>query len=202
LNLSEIINLDSSLPIKSLNRGEFLYAEGDQPNHVYYLVDGIVGLSYNTENGKNTFLRIFKEGDLIGHRSFFAEETHHATALALTEIKVKIISHQACEKICSDQPDILKSILKSLAKDLASAEIRLATVQDKSVIKRVAEALLFLKIKDPLMAWKGKEIADFASTTPESVARVISKLESSKIIEKNGRSINILDEEKLKDFTN
>jgi CRP-like cAMP-binding protein len=200
LNLTEIINLDTSLPVKCLNKGEFLYAEGDHPKYVYLLVEGIVGLSYNTENGKNTFLRIFKEGDLIGHRSFFAEETYHATALALTDIKVKVISHQACENICSDKPDILKSILKNLAKDLASAEVRLATVQDKTVTKRVAEALLFLKIKDPLIPWKGKEIADFASTTPESVARVISKLENSNIIKKNGRSINILDEEKLKNF--
>ncbi len=200
MSLSNIVKLDTSLPVKVLTKGAFVYHEGDAPDHVYYLLDGVVGLSYNTENGKSTFLRIFKENDHMGHRSFFAQEPHHATAFALTDIKVKVISKEACDQLCSESPEILKTIMKTLARDLAQTEIRLASVQDKTVTKRVAEALLFLKIKDPEIKWKGKDIADFASTTPESVARVISKLEKAKIIEKNGRSIDILSEEDLKNF--
>src|SRR5690606_39410974 len=71
-------------PRKEVKRGEIIYSEGDHPQYVWVVEQGMLGLFHIAENGKETFLRVFGKGYLLGHRSLIAGENYHASAVALT----------------------------------------------------------------------------------------------------------------------
>ncbi len=182
---------------KRLKRGEILYHEGDNPENIYFIKNGLVGLFYISESGKETFFRVFGSGDILGHRSFFAEEPYHASSVALSDTKLISITKKECTKICSEKPNLMMSLLKQTARDLGKAELRMAGLLDKTAQQRVSESLVFLKLKYPNQVWTRKEIAEYSGTTFETVTRVMTNLESSGLIQKSGRDFIILDPEKL-----
>ncbi len=189
-------NLEKAREIH-LNRGDFLYHEGETPQELYFLTKGIVGLFHLSESGKETFLRVFGENNLIGHRTYFAEEDYHASAMALSPSVIKVITTEQCNEICLKNPELLKQVTKSLAKDVGSAELRLAGLQDKTAEKRIKESLVFLKHKYPKKVWTRKEIAEYSCSTYETVTRVMTKLENKSIICKEGRDYKILNLDKM-----
>lgn len=182
---------------KYLKRGEILYHEGDLPQNIFFIKKGLVGLFYISESGKETFFRVFGPGDILGHRSYFAEEPYHASSIALSEIDYILVSTSECSKICNERPDLVMNVLKQTARDLGRAELRMAGLLDKSAQGRVSESLVYLKLKYPDQVWTRKEIAEYSGTTFETVTRVMTNLEGKGLIQKSGRDFKLLDPEKL-----
>lgn len=182
-----------------LKRSQILYNEGDLPEKVYFIEQGLVGLFHISESGKETFLRVFGKQSILGHRSFFAGEPYHATAIALAPTKLISISVQECNRICESSPGLLKQVTAQLAKELGQSELRIAGLQDKTAPRRIVEALVYLKLKFPDHVWTRKEIAEYSGSTFETVARVMSSLEKQSLIKKDGRDFIIPDPEMLLD---
>ena len=98
-------------------------------------------------------------------------------------------------------PSGYRAIVQALARELRQAEIRIASLSEKDVTARVAEALIYLKKVDPLHLWTRKEIADFCGSTTATVIRVLARLESSGVIRQEGRSILFRNEQALLDLS-
>jgi CRP-like cAMP-binding protein len=186
---------------KTVKRGEIIYHEGDPPEGLYFVEEGLVGLFHVAENGKETFLRVFSKDCIFGHRSYFAETPYHASSVALTKTELVIISKEECHKICESRPDLLKELIKMLAKDLGAAELRMAGLQDKTANARIAESLVYLKLKHPHQVWTRKEVAEYSGSTFETVTRVMTSLSEKGLIKKEGRDFTIFDPEKLLSFS-
>ena len=182
---------------KVFKRSDYLYREGDSPKSLYIINSGLVGLFHTSESGKETFLRVFSTGSIFGHRSYFAKENYHASAIALTKTEITIISSEQCDEICHSQPALLKQMVSLMAKDLGEAELRLSGALDKSANRRIAESLIYLKLKYPQQIWTRKEIADFSGSTFETVTRVMTILSQRDLIIKEGRDFNIPETDKL-----
>ncbi|MCR9204427.1 MAG: Crp/Fnr family transcriptional regulator [Halobacteriovoraceae bacterium] len=182
---------------QTFKRNEIIYHEADSPKYLYFIVSGIVGLFHISQEGKETFFRVFGKGDMLGHRSYFAEEPYHASAVALTSVKVAVISTEECNRICEENPRLIKKVTSMMARDLGQAELRMAGLVDKTANKRIAESLVYLKLKHPEYVWTRKEIGEYSGSTFETVTRVMSLLEKNSLIEKQGRDFKILDPEKL-----
>lgn len=181
----------------SFKRGQIIYHEGDSPKQLYFILSGLVGLFHVSETGKETFFRVFGKDDIFGHRSFFAEEPYHASAIALSPVDIVAISRDECNRICEQNPQLIKSMVAQMARDLGQAEMRMAGLRDKTAHKRITESLVFLKLKHPNHIWTRKEIAEFSGSTFETVTRVMTLLEQKKLISKKGRDFIILDQDRL-----
>ncbi len=188
---------NTSVKKLKLKRGQIIYHQGDDPKELFLVDSGVIGLFHISENGKETFLRVFNKDCIFGHRSFFAESPYHATSIALTECEISVISKDACDEICAKEPGLLKMLTKSIAKNLADAELRLAGLLDKSANQRIVESLIFFKLKYPEKVWTRKEIADFCGSTYETVTRVMTELNENGLIRKQGRDFDILNIEAL-----
>lgn len=182
---------------KIYKRNQIIYHEGDMPESLYFVDNGLIGLFHIAESGKETFLRVFGDRCIFGHRSFFASEKYHATTIALADSRVKVLPLSKCNQFLEAHPEKLKAILKKIAIDLGTAEIRLAGQQDKSTNQRIAESLIFLKFKYPDVVWTRKEIGEYSCSSHESVARFMTKYEELGFIKKLGRDFEILNKEKL-----
>lgn len=182
---------------QTFKRNQIIYHEGDQAKNLHFIVSGLVGLFHISEDGKETFFRVFGKDDIFGHRSYFANETYHASSVALTPVTIAVISSEECDRICSQKPDLIKNIIKIMAHDLGKAELRMAGLLDKTAHKRISESLVYLKLKHPNYVWTRKEIGEYSGSSFETVARVMTILENKGHIEKQGRDFKILDHEKL-----
>ena len=186
---------------KEFKRGQIIYNEGDNPESLYLIEEGLVGLFHIGESGKESFLRVFGKDCIFGHRSYFAEEPYHGTSMALSPVKFQILSKDQANKIFLQHPELLKDMTKILARDLGAAELRMSGLQDKSAGQRIIESLIFLKYKYPDQVWTRKEIAEYSGTTFETVTRLMSKLDEENLIEKKGRDFSIVDDLKLLNYS-
>lgn len=203
MNLFDIIKpILTSLPIKNLKKSENLYSEGEEAKYIYIVQSGIIGLFHLSEGGKETFLRVFGCHAILGHRTYFANETYHANAIALSNVVLRVISIHEFEKLYGENTDLLLAVTRIIAKDLKEAELRLSNLQDKSAHLRVTESLVYLKLKYPHQVWTRQQIAEYAFSTNETVTRTMTKLEQMNLIEKVGRDYKIFNPEKLLNLSN
>ncbi len=181
----------------TFKKNEIIYHEGDFPEYLYFIESGVVGLFHISDSGKETFFRVFGKNDILGHRSYFAEEPYHASSIALSPVTLAVITKDECLRICSENPSLLREVTARMARDLGHAELRMAGLLDKTVHKRVAESLLYLKLKHPNYTWSRREVAEYSGSTTETVSRVMTSLEGKNLIKKEGRDFIILDEQGL-----
>ncbi len=183
-----------------LKRGETLYRVGDAPTGFHFIQCGIIGLWASGPTGNEYLIRLAKTGQYVGHRSLFAEEVHHATAIALEDTTIISVSKEVIFHVIQIFPKISLLILETIAKELKHAELGRVSIADKNVIARVAESVLYLKERFPEHMWTRREIAEFCGSTTPTVIRALKKLETDGIIQQAGRTIKILKREALLDL--
>lgn len=197
MKYEKIFDTFSNGVTRKLKKGDILYNEGSMPEGVFLIKTGLIGLFHVAPNGKETFLRVFGEGNTIGHRSYFASEVYHASSIALAPTTVEYLSQDKFEEFIKENPEFIRDVLTQVSQDLGLAELRMSGLHDKTAASRIVESILFLKLKYPQQLWTRKNIADFSGSTFETVTRVLNKLEKSNEITKNGRDFTINDPERL-----
>lgn len=182
---------------KRCSRGEFIYRSGNQPQALYLVRKGLVGASLITPKGSQHLLRLFHAGDYFGHRSLFARQPYHVDSLCLEDAELIQINKNQVFALCDQHPELLYNQVHTLAVQLGLAEIIRVDMHEKMAVQRVAEALVYLLDFDPQHRWTRREIAEFCSTTTETVIRCVGNLKQQGLITQQGRKIIILDRPQL-----
>lgn len=182
---------------KQVRRSEVLYRAGDSANSLYLLEKGLIGLVFYSEAGGEHLLRIFGRGQYLGHRSLFAEEAHHATAVALENSHLICIPSHCVYSLLDRYPSLSRMFLKNLASELRQSEIQRVSVIASEVEARVASALIYIQSIDEDHHWTRKEIADFIGSTGPTVTKVLLGFRKRGWIEFAARKILIRDKRSL-----
>jgi CRP-like cAMP-binding protein len=160
----------------------------------------VIKLESLTSGGKIHFLRVVTEGGVLGYRSLFSGGPYRASAIVQEDADICLIPKDVVLKVMSDYPEFMMRIVSRLSVELREAESRLESLVDKEAPARVAEAVLYFKEHLPAQTWTRKELAAWAGTTPETVMRVLAKLEEQGLIRQQGRVITIVERQKLLEF--
>ncbi|WP_347358436.1 Crp/Fnr family transcriptional regulator [Bdellovibrio sp.] len=182
---------------KKFKRGDIIYRAGETPRNIYFVESGLVGLGLWGESGKDHLVRLFREGQIFGHRSLFANETYHATATVIDEAEVRIMNKAEIREQMKGNCDLAEKLLETLAKELRQAEAKQLVLSEKDAPARIAEAVVYLKELHPDYDWTRQEIADFCGTTTPTVIRTLARFVEDGLLEQKGREIIILDKERL-----
>lgn len=189
--------LDSKKSVKKIKKGEYLYRLGDEPLFIYIVEKGLVGLTYTGIKGDEHLLRIFKPGKVHGHRSIFAKEKYHSSAVALEDSEVSVIPKECLFEMIRQKPEVAFHFLKTLAIELKEAEVKLISQSEKDVAGRIADALIYLTEHYPEHRWTRREIAEFCGSTTATVIKVMAKFEEKSWISQEGRKFTILKKKNL-----
>jgi CRP-like cAMP-binding protein len=173
-------------------RGDHIYKASEAPLGLYFIKSGLVSLVMGGESGSELLLRLFKPGQILGHRALFAHEKYHASAIALESTTILFLSQPDVKSLIRNQCDLAETLLNLLAVDLRIAEEKLLSLTEKDVTTRIAETLIYLKEMFPDHNWTRQEIANYCGSTAATVIRTLSKFEEDGLIEQNGRQISIL----------
>jgi len=178
---------------------------------MYCIRSGIVKITQVGNADKESIVRLAKAGDIVGRRTLFSEESYQATATAIQETSVCFYDKKFIKKIVKNEPSVAYNMISTLGRDLGAAEHRLSSFSQKNVRERLAELLIILKEgygeevdgKTKLnIKLTREEMASIIGTASETLIRFFTELKKENIIEQVGKTIFIVDEEKLLDFAN
>ncbi len=192
-------------------KGHTIFHQGNLPFGLYCVNSGKIKISKVGNDGKESIIRIAKEGDVLGHRSLFSNESYNATATILEDAAICFIDKKFIYKAIQTYPTIAIQLIQKLSREMGAAESMTASMSQKNVRERLAELFLMLKQTYGIQE-KGRtrldikltrdEMASMIGTASETVIRFISEFKEEGILEQEGKVIFIVDEDKLLEFAN
>lgn len=187
--------------------GESIFHQNDDPKGIYCIEHGNILLRGFDAFGHETGFRVIVNGETIGWRSFFAEQPHAATALALTACRVCMISGTDLRMLMRDYPGLMLRFLKTLACDRGPAEGLLLRNPQLPVRIRVINLLLVLSEhvqrtdgNGPtkfLLPLKRQQIASMVGARNETLSRTLAALQEEGLASFKGREVIIPDYDRL-----
>src|SRR5512145_159840 len=91
--------LKSGLTAAFYKKGDFIFKEGDKPTGLICLSDGKVKVFKEGVGGREQIVRLAKPIGFIGYRALFAEENHHASAVAIEDSTVCSVDKDTLYKL-------------------------------------------------------------------------------------------------------
>lgn len=186
---------------------QMIYAEGQRPKAVYYIKSGKVKIYKTNEDGKELIITISGAGDFIGYTYILENIAYKESAEVLEDAEVMTIPKDNFLSLISVDAIIAKQFIKLITHDVLEKEESLLNLAYNSLRKKVAYQIVVMLDKFKTEFNSKKEIklsrenlAQAAGIATESLIRTLSDFKSEKLIDIQGSSIIILNEEKLRNL--
>ena len=180
-------------PSKSL----IIYA-GDQPDVLYYIVDGSVTVLIEDDTGHEIVLAYLNKGDFFGEMGLINEpENRSAFVRARTQCELAEISYGRFRQMAEKDPKILFELASQMAYRLQKTSRKVGDLAFMDVTGRVARTLIDLcKEPDAMTHPDGmqiritrQELGRIVGCSREMVGRVLKTLEEQNLITASGKTI-------------
>ncbi len=172
---------------QKIKAGKTLFAEGDDAETVFEVVQGILKLYKLLPDGRRQIMGFVSTDKLIG---FGDDDIYPYTAEAVTDVILCRYSRNQFDKLLDEVPGFARRVLAARSQDLQSAQDQMLLLGRKTAIERIATFLLNLG-KLQLASSGGAslqvpmtraDIADYLGLTIETVSRSLTKLKRDRII--------------------
>lgn len=212
LESQDLIEVNQHKVMNSYKKGQTIFFQGNPPFGLYCISTGKIKVSKIGNDGKESIVRIAGPGDILGHRSLFSKEPYTATATVIEDSAICFLDKNFIYSIIKSRPEVSLQLIERLSKDMGMAEARSASMSQKSARERLAELFLhFIKsygeeIQNGDVKLNIKlnrdEIASIVGTAHETIIRLISEFKSEGILRQEGKTLIVIDQEKLVEFAN
>lgn len=211
LGIPELDEISHHKVTNVYKKGQNLFVQGNHPFGIYCISKGNIKLTKVGNDGKETIVRIVHGGDILGHRSLFTDDFYSATATAIEDSEVCFIDKKFILMVIKNNPSVALSIINKLSHDMGAAEKKLTSLHQKNVRERLAELILSLKASHGVKVnnrWKielkltREEMATMIGTANETLIRFMSEFKEAGILEQEGKTIFIKNEEELLNWAN
>ncbi|QEC65787.1 response regulator [Panacibacter ginsenosidivorans] len=186
-----------------------IYAEGNHPNKLYYILKGKIKTYKSNEDGKELVTGLFGAGEFIGYIALLEGATYKDTAEAIDETELAVIPKEDFDELLNKNTAVSKKFMELLAGNISEKENQLLGLAYHSLRKKVADALLMLKKKYHhnkaekfTIDMNRESLASMAGTATESFIRTLSDFRHEKIIDITDGIITITDPLKLEQMLN
>lgn len=211
LDNTELATIGQNKVMNGYKKGQTVFFQGNPPFGLYCVNSGKIKISKLGNDGKESIIRVAGPGDVLGHRSLFCNEKFSATATVLEDAAICFIDKKFIYKAIAEKPSISLHLIEKLSRDMGKAEDRSTSMAQKNVRERLAELLLMLKSSYGIQEnkrWKldikltREEMASMIGTASETIIRFISEFRDEGLIEQEGKTIYLLNEEALIETAN
>lgn len=196
-----MIAVDQVIP-----RGKMIFSQGDEALGFYVVISGRVKIFKLSPEGKEQILHIFGTGEPIGEAAVFAGEKFPAYAEALEESRILFFPRPAFVDLIGKNPSVALNMLAVLSKRLRKFAGLVEDLSLKEVPGRLGAYLLLLSeqkkgaIEFDLDVSKN-QLASLLGTIPETLSRILSRMEKEKLIKSEGKRITLLDRNGLEELS-
>jgi CRP/FNR family transcriptional regulator len=186
-------------------KGKTIFLEGDECNGFYIVADGKVKIYKVSFEGKEHILHIYGAGNPFGEVPVFSGRKFPASAQTLLKSHLLFFPRASFVDLISSNPSLALNMLAVLSMRLRRFTVQIENLSLKEVPGRLASYLLYLTEEQgrrdsvTLNISKG-QLASLLGTIPETLSRIIGKMNRQHLIEARGREIKILDFSGMEDL--
>lgn len=184
-------------PVRSYAPGQFIFFQGSEADHFYYVLSGSAKSFISSEAGDERVLTIHRAGDLMGEASFFDRCPRVSSAAALTECRVAAIDRPQLERAFASHPELAFPMLEYLAGTIRLLSAHVDNMSFRPANQRIARYLLEEFDRTSPLSVTQEEIGRAVGVSRVTVNRVLSELEGEKILSVDYRSLKLLDRSAL-----
>ena len=170
--------------IRTYDKGEALFSEGDASDFLYTILSGRTKVVKTIPSGKEVILEIFGPGDPVGAVVAYEDRPYPATAIALEPTSCLLVRRAPFFALLESHPTLVRGFLLGLTQRIVELTRRIPEVAGGRVETRFAH--LFLKLADKMgrsepegtfipMALSRQDLADLTGTTIETCIRIMSR---------------------------
>ncbi len=194
--------LASVVRTRLCQRGEVLFADGEQASGFYVVVSGKVKVYKLSPEGKERILHIVLPGQSFADAAIFADGCFPAYGEALSAAELLFFPKREFLNLLHEHSQLSINMIAGLSKYLRQFTIQIEDLTFRDVPARLARYLVSLKSDSQgllHLPFSKAQLASNLGTTSETLSRTFRKLADEDIISVSGKNIQIMDEDRLYD---
>lgn len=187
---------------RPFSKGDVISRQGDPITHFKYLKSGLVKLYRVTEDGEQQIITITRPFEFISTMSVFGGDNYKYSVAALEDSVVCSVKIDFIKELFLNNSRFALNLFARVSKISEKIIGQTLDIRQKNLAGRVAYVLLYLmrdifksRIFD--IPVSRKEIADFIGMSTANVIRTLSDFKRDGIIRTTGKTIEIVDVDKL-----
>ncbi|MGP8199800.1 MAG: Crp/Fnr family transcriptional regulator [Limisphaerales bacterium] len=200
----DLKNIADVTVVKLLEKGDYLFREGD-PAHGFYIVQrGSVNVHRVTAAGKEQVIHVFRTGDSFAEIAVASPTGYPAEARARKPSQVLLVQKDGFLALLKRQPELALRMLGSMSSHLRVLVGQIEDLTAKDVETRLANWLV-KRCPDPQsdspvniqLAVTKRMLASELGTVSETFSRTLAKFRDQKLLVVKGRMVTVLTPAKL-----
>lgn len=204
LPLPDLQQIAAVTVLKSLEKDQYLFHEGDPAQGFYVVQCGAVNVHRVNAAGKEQIIHVFRAGDSFAEVALAAPTGYPADARALEPTQVLLIQKDGILALLKRQPELALRMLGSMSSHLRVLVGQLEDLTLKDVETRLANWLVKRcpnpqseKPVDIKLTMTKRVLAAELGTVGETFSRTLSKLREQKLLAVKGKTVTILSPARL-----
>ena len=191
---------------KPIQKGEFLYREGDECKAIFAVRSGCIKTTRQNASGDSQIVGFHLPGELMGFDGF-ATDAHACSAEVLETTSVCEIPLESLENLATSIPGLQRQMRRIMGVEVSNDHELLLLLGKMNADEKLATFLNNLSSRMKKRHWKETEfnlgmtrqdIANYLGLAVETVSRLFAQFQENGIIEVEKRHIKIIDKDKLK----
>ncbi len=185
--------------IKSLEKGEYLFHEGDPARGFYVVQRGAVNVHRVNAAGKEQIIHIFRAGDSFAEVALASATGYPADARVIEPTQVLLVQKEGILELLKRQPELALRMLGSMSSHLRVLVGQLEDLTLKDVETRLANWLV-KRCLDPQsekpfvieLKMTKRVLAAELGTVSETFSRTLASFRERKLVSVKGKTITVL----------
>ena len=199
-------SLRASMDSVKIAKGSVLFAEGDEGDHLYVIVEGKLKLGTSSGDGRENLLSILGPGEMFGELSLFDPGPRTSTATAVTDARLLSLGQEKLIPWLAENPQVALQLLARLAQRLRRTNEAVGDLVFSDVPGRVAKALIDLGERFGKQTDEGlfvhhdltqEELAQLVGASRETVNKALADFAGRNWLKLDGRAVLITDLDRL-----
>ncbi|NLE96729.1 MAG: Crp/Fnr family transcriptional regulator [Propionibacterium sp.] len=209
LTAAQVAEVEERCGAHGMLEDEAIYLRGQPAERMYFVAHGIVKITRDSAEGRQTLLDVRTPGDFFGAIPELGFESYVENAWGMTDGCILMLDAADYAKVMRDYPDVALATVKVLGDRLAKAQTSVHLLSGAALQQRLAAVLLGLGAKVGRRWEDGillqipigrDDLAAMAGAATESVSRQLSAWKKAGIIDSGRRWIAITDPAALREL--
>lgn len=193
--------IDKHARVETFSCGQAIAAPSDTEKRLGVILEGEASVFSADESG-GALLRVLKKGDTFGVANLFSTQDHFVSLIvAKKQCSVLFLDRVSAERLLCDDPVFRLNYIRFLSDRICFLNTKISCFTAGTPERRLAVFLLTVGEAEAecfSLSVNANSLSEMLNVGRASLYRAFEKLEAEQLIERNGKTITVLDKNTLR----
>lgn len=204
---TDMMAVEGMVKTDHVRRADPVYLQGEPTRWIYFLKEGLIKLSFVTEDGKTATVALMKPGEIFGELDLADRAEAQTQAVAIEDSYLCRMPRESFADMVRSRQDMMFSVYKLLGLRMRRVEAAIRDLLFLDVPARIAKLLYRLSESDGQQVPNGtrigirlthQEIGHLVGATREMVTTVLGRFEHDGLLIQDHRRLVLPQPERLR----